>query len=70
MLEKLNDLIGNDELLLHKAGLALGSLVGIFLGAVISKRADDFEQPNIYDVVTPEEVPSGPAENTPESASE
>lgn len=63
MYEKLTELINNDELLLHKIGLALGSIVGIFIGTVVSKRADDFEMVSTHEIVEGEEILDGPQED-------
>lgn len=60
MNEKLNELISNDELLLHKIGLVLGSIVGILIGTIISKRADDFEMISTHEIIEPEEPTDGP----------
>ena len=60
MIEKLIELVENDELLLHKIGLTLGSIIGILIGTVVSKRADDFEAVPTYEIVEPEEILDGP----------
>lgn len=43
MIEKLKELVEKDELLPHKLGLSLGSLIGLVLGMIISDRADEVE---------------------------
>jgi hypothetical protein len=63
MKQKLIELVSNDELILHKIGLLLGSVVGIVIGGVVSKRADDFETLTTHDIINLEEAPNGPEEN-------
>jgi hypothetical protein len=55
MLEKY---IKDDELFFHKAGLVIGGLAGIFLGFVVSDRADRYEIEEIGEEV----LPNGPEE--------
>jgi hypothetical protein len=63
MISKLNQLIKNDELLLHKIGLVVGTMVGILIGGVITKRADEFEALPDYEIIDPEEATNGQEEN-------
>ena len=63
MIEKLTELVNNDELLLHKIGLAIGTVVGILIGAIVTKRADDFEILPTHEIVEPEEISDGPQED-------
>lgn len=42
-MERLKDILNNDNLLLQKVGLVLGALGGLLVGMVISKKADDFD---------------------------
>lgn len=60
-MNKINKLFENDELLTHKIGLLVGTLSGIFLGLVVSKRADDFESLPPHEII--QENPDGPQEN-------
>lgn len=42
MKEKLYNILDRDELILHKAGLVVGALLGAAVGLFISDRADQF----------------------------
>ncbi len=53
LIEKLKELAEKDPLLFHKVGVALGGVVGLVLGLVVSDQADQ------YDVEIIEEVPNG-----------
>lgn len=41
--EKIRKLADKDELLFHKVGLIFGAISGIFLGLIVSDKADEFE---------------------------
>jgi len=60
---KLNEFIKNDELLFHKVGLLVGAIMGVLIGGVVSKRADDFELIINQEQEKEEEVLDGPKED-------
>ena len=42
--DKLYNVMNRDELILHKAGLVLGTVLGIVAGLFISERAAQFQE--------------------------
>lgn len=58
-MDKLKELIAKDELLLQKLGLLLGSIFGLLVGGVVTKRADEFENLPLHEILEREEKEDG-----------
>lgn len=59
MLKQLSELVRKDELILHKAGLFVGSIFGIMIGLIVSERADAFENNELSALLQQEETLDG-----------